>query len=78
MVPVESEHAAIRRFTAIFLGSRRAAEKLIRLKGAGFSPYIQEANARGFQPVRNYFEMNVALATEGTNPSKQGLFPQPI
>ncbi len=28
----------------------------------------------GLQPVRNYFEMNVASATEGTTLSKQRLF----
>ena len=32
----------------------------------------------GLQPVRNYFEMNVALATEGTIPSKRNPFPQPV
>jgi hypothetical protein len=30
------------------------------------------------QPVRNYFEMNVALATAGTTLSKQRLFPQTL
>ncbi len=32
----------------------------------------------GLQPVRNYFEMIVASATEGTTLSKQRLFPQPL
>ncbi len=42
-------------------GAKQAAEKLFRLKGMGF------------QPVRNYFEMNLALATEGTTLSHQTL-----